>query len=210
MHIVLIRPGASLYSEQGRIAGNLELPLSTAGQAEVRAMLPQVEPLHLAAIYSHEAGVEFETAELLAEELGIKHKKLPELANLDHGLWQGMLIDEICEKQSKVSKTWQENAGAICPPEGEMLEEAQTRVEDALERIVRKHSDGAIGVVVQEPLASVIRHRLIGTEYGDLWEATATQPATETITIHPTRWRMSSSMVIPAAAPKAKNSDLHT
>jgi len=193
MQIVLIRPGATVYSEQGRIAGNLELPLSEAGQAEVRELISQVQPLKLTAIYSNEAGVEDETAELLSESLGIKHKTLPELANLDHGLWQGMLIDEICEKQSKVSKQWQENAGAICPPEGEMLEEALVRVEDALDRIVRKHSEGIVGVVVQEPLASVIRYRLQGTEYGDLWEATANQPATETIAVHPTGWRKVSS-----------------
>jgi len=193
MQIVLIRPGATVYSEQGRIAGNLELPLSEAGQAEVQEMIPQVRPLKLTAIYSHEAGVEAETAEILTEELGIKHKKLPELANLDHGLWQGMLIDEICEKQSKVSKQWQENAGAICPPEGEMLDEALVRVEEALDRIVRKNLDGVVGVVVQEPLASVIRYRLQGTEYGDLWEAGANQPATETIAVHPTGWRKVSS-----------------
>lgn len=208
MQIVLIRPGATVYSEQGRIAGNLELPLSEGGQAEVRALIPQVEPLKLTAIYSNEAGVEDETAELLSESLGIKHKTLPELANLDHGLWQGLLIDEICEKQSKVSKQWQENAGAICPPEGEMLEEALVRVEDALDRIVRKNTEGVVGVVVQEPLASVIRYRLQGTEYGDLWEATANQPATETIAVQPTRWRMASTMSIPSAAPKIKNSDI--
>src|SRR6476620_11593370 len=109
---------------------------------------------------------------------------MPELVNLDHELWQGMQIDEICEKQSKVSKQWQENAESVCPPEGEMLEEALEHVEDALDRICRKYSDGAVGIVVQEPLASVIRHRLLGNEYGDLWEAAAKQPATESIEVH--------------------------
>lgn len=205
MHIVLIRPGATVYSEQGRIAGNLELPLSEAGQVEVRELIPLARPLKLTAIYSADEGVENQTAELLSEALDIKHKTLPELVNLDHGLWQGMLIDEICEKQSKVSKQWQENAESVCPPEGEMLEEALTRVEDALDRIVRKNSEGVVGVVVQEPLASVLRHRLLGTEYGDLWEATANQPATETIEVHPTRWRTASSAAIPSLAPKSKN-----
>lgn len=208
MQIVLIRPGATVYSEQGRIAGNLELPLSEGGLAEVRALIPQVRALQPTIIYSTDEGVEEQTAKILADALKLKHKILPELTNLDHGLWQGMLIDEICEKQSKVSKQWQENAESVCPPEGEMLKEAQARVEDALDRIVRKNSDGVVGIVVQEPLASVLRHRLLGAEYGDLWEASAKQPPTETIEIHPTRWRMSSSVAIPTPnlVPKAKNS----
>lgn len=205
MRIVLIRPGATVYSEQGRIAGNLELPLSDAGLSEVRALIPVVRDLQPTVIYSTDEGVEEQTARHLSDALNIKHKTLPELTNLDHGLWQGMLIDEICEKQSKVSKQWQENAESVCPPEGEMLEEAQSRVEDALDRICRKNSDGVVGVVVQEPLASVIRHRLLGTEYGDLWEAAAEQPATESIEVHPTRWKSSSSVAVPSLVPKAKN-----
>ncbi len=205
MQIVLIRPGATVYSEQGRIAGNLELPLSEGGLAEVRALIPQVRELKPTVIYSTDEGVEEQTAKILADALKLKHKTLPELTNLDHGLWQGMLIDEICEKQSKVCKQWQENAESVCPPEGEMLKEAQTRIEDALDRIVRKNSDGVVGIVAQEPLASVLRRRLLGTEYGDLWEATAKQPPTETIEVHPTRWKMSNSAAVPSLVPKSKN-----
>ena len=40
---------------------------------------------------------------------------------MNHGLWQGMIIDEVKRKQPKVYKQWQEHPENVCPPEGEML-----------------------------------------------------------------------------------------
>ena len=36
-----------------------------------------------------------------------------------------MLIDDVKRKQPKVYRQWQEQPEIICPPEGEMLSEAQ-------------------------------------------------------------------------------------
>ena len=50
-----------------------------------------------------------ETAELIGRGLKLKPKALERLQNLDHGLWQGMRIDEVKHKQPKVYKQWQEH-----------------------------------------------------------------------------------------------------
>ena len=46
------------------------------------------------------------------------------------------------------------------------------RVDAVLEKLLRKHRFGAIGLVAPEPLASVIRCRIQGGQLGDLWKAT--------------------------------------
>ncbi len=58
---------------------------------------------------------------LIGAALKLKPKTLERLQNLDHGLWQGMLIEEVKRKQPKVYKQWQEQPENVCPPEGEML-----------------------------------------------------------------------------------------
>ena len=54
------------------------------------------------------------------------------MQNLDHGLWQGMLIEDVRRKQPKVYRQWQEQPETVCPPEGEMLSQAEERIRTAM------------------------------------------------------------------------------
>jgi broad specificity phosphatase PhoE len=82
-----------------------------------------------------------------------------------------MLIDEVKQKQPTVYRQWQEQPESICPPEGETIDHARERVETALSRLLKKHKTGVIGLVVPEPLASVVREHLSHEALGDLWQA---------------------------------------
>lgn len=168
--IVLIRPGATDYDEQGRILGTLDVPLSEQGNRDVERIAGDVRPLGITAIYCGPSQSACQTATLIADALDVKLKKIDNLRNIDHGLWQGMLIDDVKRKQPKVYRQWQEQPGIICPPRGEMLSAAQERVQSALSKIVKKHKDGAIALVVQEPLAGVVQGQLSSREIGDFWK----------------------------------------
>jgi phosphoserine phosphatase len=156
VQIVLIRPGTSEFDEQGRIQGNLDIPLSERGQREVQQSIGELKCLKLSVIYSSPCEAAWQTASTIAAELGIKAKQLDTLQNLDHGLWQGMLIDEVKRKQPKVFRQWQEHPEMVCPPEGEMFSDCRERVEAAFAKLQKKHREGAIGIVAPEPLASII------------------------------------------------------
>ena len=169
--IILIRPGSTDYDVQGRIQGRLEIPLSDQGRQEVADAIACLRERELTALYTGVCRAARETAELIGAALKLKPKPIDRLQNLDHGLWQGLLIEEVKRKQPKVYKQWQENPEIICPPEGEMLSTVVERTEAVLSKLVRKHRFGAIGLVVPEPLASVIRCQLQGGEFGDLWKA---------------------------------------
>ena len=82
-----------------------------------------------------------------------------------------MLIEEVRQKQPTVYRQWQEQPETLCPPEGETIDHARTRVAAVLTKVLKKHKDGVIGLVVPEPLASVIRDFLGQEELGDLWRA---------------------------------------
>ena len=83
-------------------------------------------------------------------------KTLDKLQNLDHGLWQGMLVSDVKTKQPKVYRQWQEQPETVCPPQGETLCTAKQRVQAALAKLLKKHkADGLVAIVVPEPLASV-------------------------------------------------------
>lgn len=185
VQIVLIRPGATDYDQQGRIQGVLDVPLCDEGAHEVARVSEELKDHGLEVLYSSDCECARQTAEAIAKALDIKVKSLDNMQNLDHGLWQGMLVEDVKRKQPKVYRQWQERPASVCPPEGEMLSEAQDRVRDALGRVLRKHKQGKVGLVVPEPLASLVRAYLGRGEVGDLWQAGVAHGTWEIINVEP-------------------------
>jgi probable phosphoglycerate mutase len=185
LRIVLIRPGATDFDEQNRIRGNLDVPLNQEGLAEVARLIDELRDQKLQVIYTAPEQSALETAEPVAEALGVKLKKLDRAGNVDLGLWQGMAVDEIRLNQPKVYRQWQEMPQNVRPPEGEMLSEADERVRVAVTKLLKRHKDGVIGLVVAEPLASLIRQFVAQSELGDLWKAAAEHGCWDVLEVTP-------------------------
>jgi probable phosphoglycerate mutase len=168
--ILLIRPGTTEYDQQGRVQGTLDIPLCEDGRQEVEALVNQLRDKPITAVYSSPSKSAQQTAEVLAATRDLKLKTVEKLENLDHGLWQGMLVSDVKAKQPKVYRQWQEQPETVCPPQGETLIDAKERVQGVLAKLTKKHkSEGLLALVVPEPLASVVRNVLRQDEWGDLW-----------------------------------------
>ncbi len=185
LQIVLIRPGSTDYHEQKLIQGTLDVPLNAEGNAEVRRLIEELGPLELDAIYASEGEPAVQTAEALSAALDVKFRKLDRLRNLDHGLWQGMAIDDIRLRQPKVYRQWQDAPECVCPPQGETVEAADDRVRSAMAKILKRHKEGAVGLVVPEPLASLVRRYFTQKELGDLWQAAQEHGGWEILSLAP-------------------------
>jgi broad specificity phosphatase PhoE len=159
LSILLIRSGRTEYDCQGRIQGMLDVPLSEDGRREVQAGAAQLAAYQasIKALYAGPCRSAQETAELLADALKAKVKTIESLHNLNHGLWQGMLFDEVKAKQPKVFRQWQEKPDTVRPPEGETLQEARERLRAALAKLAKKHKSGTVALVLGQPLADVLR-----------------------------------------------------
>lgn len=171
LQFILIRPGATEYDQQRRIQGRLDVPLSDQGAAEVARIIDELRQHKLDVLYAPTSEPALQTAQAISHALGVKLKKLDRMQNLDQGLWQGVLIEDVRVKQPKVYRQWQEHPETVCPPEGEMLSQAEERVRTAMARLLKRHKEGTIGLVIPEPLASLVRQHVSPAELGDLWKA---------------------------------------
>jgi phosphoserine phosphatase len=169
---ILVRPGSTDYDQQGRIQGNLDIPLNEQGNTEVAKAIDELKHQGIRILYCCGCAAARQTAEALSTALGAKLKEMDNMQNLNHGLWQGMLIDEVKRKQPTVYRQWQEQPECMRPPGGETIGEARQRVKAAITKIARKHKDDVVALVVPEPLASMVRAELRSDELGDLWRAT--------------------------------------
>jgi broad specificity phosphatase PhoE len=171
LSIVLARPGSTEYDDQGRIRGTLDVPLSSNGTQQAARAAFELTSLPIEVVYTSPCQPAVETAEAIAKSAGAKTRKVERLQNLDQGLWQGKLVDEVRQAQPKTYKQYQDRPESVCPPQGEMLGDAQQRVNVAMDKIIRKHRSGVIVVVAPEPLASLVRRYITKRELGDLWKA---------------------------------------
>jgi probable phosphoglycerate mutase len=185
LQIVLIRPGCTDYDAQQRIQGSLDIPLNEQGTAEVAQTTEHLRDKAIGTIYAPVSQPSLQTAEKIAKTLGIKCKKIERLENLNQGLWQGMLVEDVRHKQPKVYRQWQEQPEIVCPPEGEMLGEADDRIRAALVRLLKRHKEGVIALVVPEPLLSLARRFVVHGELGDLWKAPAGPERFEVLAVDP-------------------------
>jgi probable phosphoglycerate mutase len=169
--IYLIRAGQTEFERQGRVQGTLDIPLCEDGRREVATLAGELSLKAIDAVYAGPSQAAQHTADALAGALGTKTKTVDQLHNLDFGLWQGMLISEVKTKQPKVYRQLQDQPETVCPPQGETVTVARQRVQSVVAKIVKKHkSEGAVAVVVPEPLASIARQVLSNGELGDFWQ----------------------------------------
>jgi len=173
LRMVLVRPGQTEYDTQGRIRSRLSLPLTEEGSRQVAEIARQLNDLDIEAVYCGPGQNAIQTAEAVAAAGGVRVKQIEAFANLNAGLWQGKLINEVKQNQPTVYKLWQENPEAVCPPQGETLAVVRDRVRTALDKISKKHhkSRGHVVIVVPEPVASVVRCISFHTDCRDLWDA---------------------------------------
>jgi len=185
LRIVLIRPGATDYDGEERIQGALDIPLNRQGLMEVARAVDQLRDLKIEVLYASPGAAAMQTAEVMAKDLDARFKKLDRMQNINLGLWQGLQVSEVRHKQPKVYRQWQEQPENVCPPEGEMIEQAGQRIAAAMTKLLRKHKEGVIGLVIPEPLASLVRQHFKKDELGDLWKALAGHGRWEILDLEP-------------------------
>jgi len=186
LRILLLRPGATEYDQQGRIQGTLDIPLSEDGRQEVESLVNELRSQPLEAIYTSPCQSAQQTADSLGKAIQVNPKTVEKLQNLDHGLWQGMLVEDVKIKQPKVYRQWQDQPETICPPQGETVSEAEERIRSVITKLIKKHkAKGLIALVVPEPLASVVSHVLRKDALGDLWNSTSEAAHWDIIELQP-------------------------
>lgn len=185
LKLILIHPGATDYVAEERIQGCLDVPLNAQGAGEVQQLIGQLAEQQMEVIYTPASEPSEQTARLLAAGLGLRVRRLERLQNLDQGLWQGMRIADVRQKQPKVYRQWQEQPECVCPPEGEMLFDAEQRVRQALYKLFKRHKQGVIGLVLPEPLWSLAYRFVTRAELGDLWAASRRHGCWESVEVDP-------------------------
>lgn len=130
--LLLVRHGETDWNADGRLQGQTDRPLSEFGRRQARQLAEELAGEELDAIYASDLARARETAQIVAEGLGLPVALDPDLREKDWGNWEGLTGVE----RDRVEFV------------GESTAAHQERTLRALRRIAEQHPDGGRILVV--------------------------------------------------------------
>jgi broad specificity phosphatase PhoE len=129
--LLLARHGETDWNAEGRLQGHTDRPLNEHGRRQAAALAARLARERIDAVVASDLARARETAEIVAERLGLRVTLDPDLRERDWGTWEGLTASER-ERVALASETGEQH---------------RTRILAALERIAARHPDGRVLVV---------------------------------------------------------------
>lgn len=136
VRLLLVRHGETAWNTAGRFQGQTDLPLSTAGQCQAKALGRALTAERVHALYSSDLQRTWETARIIAASLHLTVQPEPRLREMAFGHWEGLTFAEIQQRDPHTLAAWQADPEHMAPPGGETLLQVTDRVRTALHRLV--------------------------------------------------------------------------
>lgn len=180
--LYLVQSAATAWQAAERIQGATDLPAAEDGLAAVRKAIVDFDvttSINLIAAAPDEASRQ--TAKVIAAATAptVKVKSVNTLEEMNLGLWQGLTRKAFAERQPKVFSQWRTDPWRVAPPEGERLEETETRIRAALAKLVGKSDAAAAIVIVLRPITLALAKAQITGEDVTTWLGREDAPVVE-------------------------------
>lgn len=168
--LILVKHGQTNWSKENRVQGALDIPLNSEGKKEAEGISRELSKFKIDAMYSGPASCSFATAHEIAIPHKLKVKKIDALKELNHGVWQGLRINDIKKRYKKQFNIWKASPASGRPPKGESISVAYDRAVSAMHKIIDKHKDENICVVSGEVTLSLIKCYLKNIDVEKIWK----------------------------------------
>jgi 2,3-bisphosphoglycerate-dependent phosphoglycerate mutase len=139
---VLVRHGETDWNRENRFQGHADPPLNDTGRGQARALADDLRGEHFAAAYTSPLRRAYETAAILASELGFEPVADEALKEVDVGSWSGLTRDEVESRFPDGYRRWLEYGHGW--DDGETYDELGERVVSSLLEIAARHPDARV------------------------------------------------------------------
>lgn len=131
--LVVVRHGLTDWNVEERLQGRLDIPLNEEGIRQARALCDSLRSFRFDAVYSSPLRRARQTAEIVAGNCEIRYDR--RLAEINHGVWQGITKPEIASRWPKEWSLWHNSPALYTPDDGESLSELEQRVRGFLHEV---------------------------------------------------------------------------
>lgn len=171
MRILLARHGETPWNAEGRYQGQIDIPLSPIGEAQAQALGARLASVDITRAVASPLSRAQRTAQLA---LGASRADMlltePELQEIAHGEWEGLLASEIHEKDPSRLQAWREEPDTVLMPGGESLRLVLERSWRGLARATEGLGEhDTLLVVAHDAVNRVILCKVLGLPISRLW-----------------------------------------
>ncbi|HZZ97706.1 MAG TPA: bifunctional RNase H/acid phosphatase [Jatrophihabitantaceae bacterium] len=157
--MLLVRHGATVHSADRRFSGRNDLPLDAVGQAQAVALAQRRFP-DAVAVVSSPIRRAAETAQVIADALGLAVQINNDFAELDFGVFEGLSLAEARERYPDELTAWTRSPD-VAPPGGESLASLTRRVRRGRDAVIATFPDATVLVVTHvTPIKMLVRAAL--------------------------------------------------
>lgn len=155
--ILLVRHGETDWNREQRFQGHADPPLNELGRRQARELADRLADEELAAVYASPLQRAFETAQIVAERLGLPVEPVEAVREVDVGSWSGLTRKEIARRFPDGYRRWLEYGPGW--DDGESYDELGERVVPELLRLGARHDGARILVVTHGgPIRAALAH----------------------------------------------------
>lgn len=161
-YVTLVRHGETIWNRSQRMQGSQDIPLTDVGlaQAEAVAKRLQHEPCNI--VYSSALSRAHQTAERIAEAVGVEHRVHDDLRERTFGEFEGLTRDEILARNPNF---WDPGVRYDIPG-FETFERLVDRVTQTMTEITDRHAGEHVLVVSHGGTIGAFLHAISGGSSG--------------------------------------------
>ena len=115
--IVLVRHGETAWNAERRLQGHIDIALNSEGERQAAAMAGALESERFDHLISSDLQRAYQTAQALAQRLGMPVQSDPRLRERCYGAFEGLLYADISQRFPAQFAAWQaRDIDAVMPP----------------------------------------------------------------------------------------------
>ncbi len=176
--VLMVRHGDTLASQGDRFTGAQDIPLSKDGRVHASELATRLSRYPIDTIYASSMQRAMETAGFIARVHGLEVTAVPDLREMNQGVWDGKTRDEIQQQYGAAQiAAYDRDPYHFAPEGGESGEVVLTRAAPALQQIVRQHPNQTILIVAHKTTNRLLICKFVGLDPSRYRETLAQRPA---------------------------------
>ena len=155
--LLFVRHGYSEGNKSRRFSGQKDFPLSEAGHQQALELADYLRSFGIDAIYSSDLCRAVDTVRPLAEALSLPVHTTEALREVDVGLWEGVLRDDVERNYSKNYSLYLKSPGLVRFDGGESFAEMRARALDAVRKILAENEGKTVVIATHGGVIRALR-----------------------------------------------------
>lgn len=167
--VIFVRHGETSWNHSRRYQGHTDISLNDKGLQQAKLVAQRLAGETISAIYSSDLRRAVQTAYLIAGQHSLHPILVPDLREVNFGLWEGLTYEEIMLTWPEVLSAIYTKPGSVLIPGGESFDDVQRRTVLGLAECIAFHQDETIVVVSHGGTMRVLLCHALGLSLENMW-----------------------------------------